>query len=127
MIKYDAAHPDGILVPPDQPANLVMSPVTVRQMTEEEREQYGKPQKRRRGETVCPWTKRQSSIYRLGEFEDAISSGELAPVVHGEWVGKCGATCNLCGYIDVAAYIGRKPNYCPNCNAKMDGKDGDEK
>lgn len=63
MIKYDAAHPDGILIPPDQPANLVMAPVTVRQMTDEERKQYGPAQKRRHGETVCPWTKRKSSKY----------------------------------------------------------------
>lgn len=61
MIKYDAAHPDGIKIPPEQPTNLFMSPVTVRQMTTEEREQYGPPQKRKRGETACPWTKKQSS------------------------------------------------------------------
>lgn len=61
MIKYDAAHPSGILIPPDQPANLVMAPVTVRKMTAEERKQYGPPQKRKRGETACPWTKRRSS------------------------------------------------------------------
>lgn len=63
MIKYDSAHPSGILIPPDQPANLVMAPVTVRQMTDDEREQYGQPEKRKRGETACPWTKRRSSKY----------------------------------------------------------------
>lgn len=63
MIKYDAAHPSGIKILPEQPTNLSMSPVTVRQMMMEEQEQYGPPQKRKRGETACPWTKRQSSKY----------------------------------------------------------------
>ena len=45
----------------------------------------------------------------------------IDPVRHGRWIGTYGATCNLCGYIDVAAYIGEKPSYCPSCGAKMDG------
>lgn len=43
-------------------------------------------------------------------------------VVHARWTGTCGATCSLCGYIDVAAYIGWRPNYCPSCGAQMDGE-----
>lgn len=60
MIKYDAAHPNGIKIPPIKPEGVELAPVMVRQMTDEEHEQYGPPQKRKRGETACPWTKRKS-------------------------------------------------------------------
>lgn len=44
---------------------------------------------------------------------------DAVAVVHGEWVGKMGATCSECGYIDIKAYIGQHPNYCAGCGAKM--------
>ena len=37
---------------------------------------------------------------------------------HGRW--EHGMQCPFCKQINTA-----KPNYCPNCGAKMDGKDGD--
>lgn len=59
---------------------------------------------------------------------DDIPTDDVAPVVHGYWAKektdvivswKCSACCN-CYYLD-------EPNakYCPNCGAKMDGKDND--
>jgi hypothetical protein len=43
---------------------------------------------------------------------------DCAPVVHGEWVD--GMKCQYCGQVDTT-----KPNYCPNCGAKMDGGKND--
>lgn len=59
MIKYDAAHPNGIKIPPIKPEGAELAPVMVRQMTAEEREQCGQPEKRKK--SACPWTKRKSS------------------------------------------------------------------
>lgn len=49
---------------------------------------------------------------------------EFAPVVPGRWVptespfmNEC-EDCSVCGYRTV---WGHRYNYCPNCNAKMDG------
>jgi len=43
---------------------------------------------------------------------DNIPAADVAPVVHGRWVD---VTCTNCGQVDFS-----KPNYCPNCGAKMD-------
>ena len=54
---------------------------------------------------------------RLQELENAIESGELAPVVHGEWieVAKNDVACSACGN-----GVGFYSRFCPNCGAKMD-------
>lgn len=47
-----------------------------------------------------------------------VEFGEKADVQrvrHGEWVD--GMKCSECGQVDTT-----KPNYCPNCGAKMDGE-----
>ena len=41
---------------------------------------------------------------------------ELEMVRHGRW--EHGLQCPFCNQIDMT-----KPNYCPNCCAKMDGED----
>ena len=41
--------------------------------------------------------------------------GRLEPVRHGRW--EHGMRCTQCGQIDLS-----KPNYCPNCGAKMDAE-----
>ena len=59
---------------------------------------------------------------------------DAVPVVHGRWINEgvygeghsqCSIRCSnpLCNF----HYIGYLDdyNYCPNCGAKMDGKDGD--
>ena len=39
---------------------------------------------------------------------------DAEPVRHGRW--EHGMRCTQCGQIDLS-----KPNYCPNCGARMDG------
>ena len=57
------------------------------------------------------------------------STDDVVEVRHGEWVYNRGQAfgepryfCSLC--IDGGSDSGRD-NYCPNCGAKMDGKDGE--
>ena len=61
---------------------------------------------------------------------DAEPTVDAVEVVHGRWIGQRCSVCNesYMDYADADSYpaIGEpKPNYCPNCGAKMDG-DGDE-
>lgn len=51
-------------------------------------------------------------------------AADVAPVVHGEWVGTPDGTATICSYckadwnvFDNDTY---RFNYCPNCGAKMD-------
>lgn len=57
-----------------------------------------------------------------------MPAADVAPVVHGCWIRKphwC-VSCSYCGKCthdyegEVESY-----NYCPNCGAKMDERDGD--
>ena len=60
------------------------------------------------------------------EALEAMPAADVEPVRHGEWFG---TECSLCGgsymdYADSDSYcaIGEpRPDYCPNCGAKMDG------
>ena len=63
----------------------------------------------------------------LRELCDKLKSNEYAPMVRGEWVGfdyeywgEVG-TAYACSECDDKTTV--KTNYCPNCGAKMDGKD----
>ena len=82
---------------------------------------------------VCVSNEEFETSDNLGKIILEIKNGEIpaadvASVVHGYWAKektdvivswKCSACCN-CYYLD-------EPNakYCPNCGAKMDGKDND--
>lgn len=52
---------------------------------------------------------------------------DVVPVVHGRWISKNDHgyewvfVCSNCGYVDGYPFNDR-PNYCPNCGAKMNGK-----
>ena len=46
---------------------------------------------------------------------DDIPAVDAEPVRHGRW--EHGMRCTQCGQIDLS-----KPNYCPNCGAKMEGE-----
>lgn len=57
------------------------------------------------------------------EVDDLVNSLptiEAAPVVHGEWIKETVLSkCSVCGFrLGADTY-----RYCPNCGAKMDGKE----
>lgn len=65
----------------------------------------------------------------LDEVIDAPPA-DVAPVVHGRWIGKpiCGndnCKCSECGsWHHIHANLGEvMQKYCPNCGAKMDEKE----
>lgn len=58
------------------------------------------------------------SVSALMEIDEAPTI-EAVEVVHGRWEN---GTCPNCRQVDFS-----KPNYCPNCGAKMDGGNGDGK
>ena len=77
------------------------------------------------------------STMKLCVTMDRIAAADVAPVRHGRWINICGDSesprqCSDClqdfDYIDGICYLvsgQRLPQYCPNCGAKMDSKDGD--
>ena len=63
------------------------------------------------------------------KFEEAIlkiQAADVVPVRHGYWISKNPHgyewifVCSNCDYVDGYPFNDR-PNYCPNCGAKMDG------
>ena len=57
-------------------------------------------------------------------IEDAPAA-DVAPVVHGRWENG-NPICPVCGEnkfkdLDADIWCDWKPDYCPNCGAKMDG------
>lgn len=53
------------------------------------------------------------------------SAADVAPVVHGRWENG-NPICPVCGGdkfkdLDADIWCDWKPDYCPNCGAKMDG------
>ena len=65
-----------------------------------------------------------ATIDQVIDYEPAA---DVAPVVHGEWITIDGISrCSECGYIpayDSAIDDLYYSPYCPNCGAKMDGKE----
>lgn len=61
----------------------------------------------------------------------AIPAADVAEVKHGYWcevdsdVGWELNRCSICGKEHSICDGEEKTDYCPNCGAKMDGKDGD--
>ena len=52
-------------------------------------------------------------------------AADVAEVVHGHWENGC-PICPVCGKdkfkdLDADIWCDWKPDYCPNCGAKMDG------
>lgn len=62
----------------------------------------------------------------LEHYRCLEEQGRLIEQKHGYWTGPDDYNCSVCGenYMEIAdadAYAsGWKPNYCPNCGAKMD-------
>ena len=42
-------------------------------------------------------------------------SADVAPVLHGRWIGGDYDKCSVCGGLELG-----RTNYCPHCGAKMD-------
>lgn len=55
----------------------------------------------------------------------AIPAADVRPEILGWWITKYGGKpfCSYCGYNEGGA-MQTSWKYCPNCGAKMDGKDG---
>ena len=61
---------------------------------------------------------------------NSIPAADVAPVVHGRWEPG-NPICPVCGGnkfkdLDADIWCDWKPDFCPNCGAKMDGGDSDE-
>lgn len=81
-------------------------------------------------------SKTASNIYEQMMYDIAHipAAGDVAPVKHGNWVNYAGKhdrgmdlRCSICN-LRASYFVGgsdewwdnSKPNYCPNCGAKMD-------
>lgn len=61
------------------------------------------------------------------ELIERLKAEGYTAVKHGKW---CGYLCSECNeyadyFISGDFYFDEKPNFCPNCGARMDLKDGD--
>ena len=55
-----------------------------------------------------------------------VNKADVVEVRHGKWIKPTPCSqeyCNQCGLTPKMVF-GMLPNYCPNCGAKMDGKEG---
>ena len=63
-----------------------------------------------------------ADLTSLRELLEDTPTADVVEVRHGQWIdGKCGhyKICSECKQITDFDF-----DYCPNCGAKMDGKDG---
>lgn len=83
-------------------------------------------------ETVLNYLKHHSAFKSKSEIIQDIAECEpadVAPVVHAYWIPQkenyefkeAWMKCSACGY-PVSKWTGNT-NFCPNCGAKMDGKE----
>lgn len=66
----------------------------------------------------------------IDRIKEQPSVDDVAPVVHGKWVNG-EENCPICGKskfegLDADIWADWKPNFCPNCGAKMDREDEDD-
>lgn len=72
---------------------------------------------------------RVKSMVSTATTLENLPSADVAPVVHGRWIERqsphamegISAKCSACS--KNVQYLGNPLNYCPNCGAKMDGKE----
>lgn len=62
-----------------------------------------------------------------GKEVNPVRPADVAPVAHGQWENG-NPICPVCGEdkfkdLDADIWCDWKPDYCPNCGAKMDGGD----
>ena len=57
--------------------------------------------------------------------EHFVNDANVVEVRHGKWISHgIAAVCSVCQTEIVIEQYEEDLNYCPNCGAKMDGKDG---
>ena len=78
------------------------------------------------GDRIGCFDKAVEALKELQHYKDLEEQGRLIEQKHGCWTGADGYSCSECSesYMEVAdadAYAsGWKPNYCPECGAKME-------
>ena len=68
---------------------------------------------------VCNDIEQQLKDFGCDNFKD---KADVVEVRHGYWISGWDTVCSVCK-IDVDVYDVERFNYCPNCGAKMDGKE----
>ena len=68
---------------------------------------------------------RWDDVYVSAATLMAMPAADVAPVIHGQWEPG-NPICPVCGGdkfkdLDADIWCDWKPDYCPNCGAKMDG------
>lgn len=72
------------------------------------------------------YMKRTDRYFNVKFDIKSFPNADVVPVVHGRWISKNPHgyewifVCSNCDYVDGYPFNDR-PNYCPNCGAKMDG------
>lgn len=56
---------------------------------------------------------------------DDMPTVDAVPVAHGEWVDDGDPLTLVCGVCSYRVMRYNNTKFCPDCGAKMDGKDGD--
>ena len=82
----------------------------------------------RQAPTIAKLTAFELAGLRAMIYRHELTTADVAPVRHGRWtpadrIGDCCCTCSECGFVR-DAYLLAVGNYCPNCGARMDGKEG---
>ena len=67
-----------------------------------------------------------NGIETVLEYAENLSAADVAPVRHGQWING-DPYCHICRKdkfrgLDADIWADWKPDYCPNCGAKMDGE-----
>ena len=66
--------------------------------------------------------KYKAFVWRVLNDRNLIPAADVAPVVHGRWIkGSSNPYCSKC-FVECRD----ETPFCPNCGAKMDGKEGAE-
>ena len=78
---------------------------------------------------ACEFDRVYTKMDFCGWLDDAPTV-DAVTVVHGRWKedpsGYGFWICSACGFVSEASAADMLYKFCPNCGAKMDGKDGEE-